>query len=97
MTLSQARGPKGKRRRAMKVRVEVDCTPQEARAFLGQPDVEAFNVWMVEQMKARLEQNLEMLKPEELMKSWMAFGGQAQEQFRRFLEAASGGGIASKP
>jgi hypothetical protein len=80
----------------MKVRVEVDCTPQEARAFLGQPDVEAFNTWMVEQMKSRFEQNLEMLRPEELMKSWMAFGGQAQEQFRRFLEAASGGGQTPK-
>jgi hypothetical protein len=75
----------------MKVRVEVDCTPQEARAFLGQPDVEAFNGWMVEQMQTRFAQNLEMLKPEELMKSWMTFGGQAQEQFRRFLEGAAGG------
>ena len=80
----------------MKVRVEVDCTPQEARAFLGQPDVEVFNAWMVEQMRGRFEQNLELLKPEELMKNWFAFGGQAQEQFRRFMEAASGSGPAPK-
>jgi hypothetical protein len=80
----------------MKVRVEVDCTPQEARAFLGQPDVEAFNAWMVEQMRSRFEQNMEMLKPEQLMQSWMAFGGQAQEQFRRFLDAAAGAGQGPK-
>lgn len=80
----------------MKVTVEVDCSPQEARAFLGQPDVEAFNAWMVEQMKSRFEQNLEMLKPDELMKNWMAFGGQAQDQFRRFFEAAAGAGQAPK-
>jgi hypothetical protein len=74
----------------MKVTIDIDCTAKEARAFLGQPDVEAFNAWMVEQMQARLEQNLELLKPEELMKGWIAFGGQAQEQFRRFMEAAAG-------
>jgi hypothetical protein len=80
----------------MKVRVDIDCTPKEARAFLGQPDMEAFNAWMVQQMKARFEQNLELLRPEELMKNWMAFGGQAQEQFRRFLEAAAGAGQGPK-
>ncbi len=74
----------------MKMTVEVDCTPQEARAFLGQPDVEAFNAWIVERMKARFEQNAEMLRPEEMMKGWMALGGQAQEQFQRFMGAAAG-------
>ncbi len=73
----------------MKMTVEVDCTPQEARAFLGQPDVEAFNVWLVEQMKARFEQNMELLKPEEMMKGWMAVGGQAQDVMRRFMETAA--------
>ena len=74
----------------MKLNIEVDCTPQEARTFLGQPDVEAFNAWLVDQMKSRFEQNMELLKPEEMMKGWMAVGGQAQEQFRRFMEAAAG-------
>ena len=74
----------------MKVTIDIDCTPQEARTFLGQPDVEAFNAWIVEQMKARFAQNMELLKPEELMKGWMAVGGQAQEQFRKFMEAAAG-------
>jgi hypothetical protein len=74
----------------MKVTIEVDCTPKEARAFLGQPDVEAFNAWLMEQMQARFEQNMELLKPEELMKGWMAFGGQAQEAMRKFMESAAG-------
>ena len=80
----------------MKVTVEVDCTPKEARAFLGQPDVEAFNVWLVQQMQARFEQNMDLLKPEELVKNWMAFGGQAQEAMRRFMEGAAGMGQPRK-
>ena len=73
----------------MKVKIEIDCTPQEARTFLGQPDVEALNDWMVEQMKARMGESLERMRPEELMKDWMAFGGQAADQFRKFMGAAA--------
>ncbi|MGZ5956685.1 MAG: DUF6489 family protein [Caulobacteraceae bacterium] len=73
----------------MKVTIEIDCTPQEARAFFGQPDVEGFNAWMVEQMKGRFEKNLDLLNPEEMMKGWMAVGGQAQDAFRRFMDTAA--------
>jgi hypothetical protein len=38
-----------------------------------------------------------MLKPEELMKGWMALGGQAQEQFMRMMAAATGAGMGTKP
>lgn len=73
----------------MKVTIEIDCTPQEARTFLGQPDVEAFNDWLVEQMKGRFAENMELMKPEEMMKGWMTFGGQAQDAMRRFMETAT--------
>ena len=75
----------------MKVKLEVDCTPLEARAFLGLPDVSALNAHMVEEMKARMDANLAMAAPEELMKSWMAFGGQASEQFMKLMTAAASG------
>jgi Family of unknown function (DUF6489) len=75
----------------MKLNVEVDCTPAEARAFLGLPDVTVLNDHLVEEMKKRLDANIAMVAPEELMKNWMAFGGQAQEQFMRLMTAASGG------
>jgi len=74
----------------MKAKVEVDCTPAEARAFLGLPDVSALNEHMVQEMKARLDANMAMVAPEELMRSWMAFGGQASEQFMKLMTAAAG-------
>ena len=39
----------------------------------------------------RLSANLAMAAPEELMKNWMAFGGQASEQFLKLMSAAAGG------
>jgi len=75
----------------MKATVNVECTPQEARAFLGLPDVGPLNEQLVAEMQKRLTDNLTALQPDELMKNWMAFGGVAQEQFRKLMMAAAGG------
>ena len=72
----------------MKMNIEIDCTPAEARAFLGLPDVSALNDHLVEEMKKRMDANVSAMQPEELMKSWTSFGLSAQDQFRRLMEAA---------
>ncbi len=74
----------------MKAKIEVECTPEEARAFLGLPDVAALNKTLTDEMQVRLKANMAALQPEELMKNWMAFGGQAQEQFMKLMSAAAG-------
>ena len=71
----------------MKFRVEAECTPAEARAFLGLPDISSLNDHLVAEMKSRMDANVALLKPEELMRSWMVFGGQAQEQFMQLMKA----------
>lgn len=72
----------------MKMTIEIDCTPQEARTFLGLPDVTGLNEQLVEEMQKRMSANIAMLSPEELMKNWAAFGAGAQEQFRQLMSAA---------
>ena len=72
----------------MKMNIEIDCTPAEARAFLGLPDVSGLNDHLVEEMKRRMDANISAMQPEELMKSWTSFGLSAQDQFRRLMEAA---------
>ena len=76
----------------MKMTIEVDCSPEEARRFLGLPDVTPINEHMVEMVKSKMDANMSMLAPEELMKSWMAFGQGAQDQFRQLIEAGLRGG-----
>jgi hypothetical protein len=73
----------------MKMTIEVDCTPEEARRFLGLPDVSALNEHMVSEMSKRIDANINLLNPEEFMKNWMTFGAGAQEQFRKFMDAAT--------
>ena len=81
----------------MKMTVEFDCTPGEARAFLGLPDVAPLNDHLVDEMRKRLDANVGLLDPEALMRSWMdkvevlpgKDGGQAQEKFRSLMAMAT--------
>lgn len=72
----------------MKVNVEIDCTPAEARAFLGLPDVTPLNDAMVAEMQRRMVENVNSMQPEEMMKAWTGYGVQIQDGFRRMMEAA---------
>ncbi len=80
----------------MNLKFDLECSPEEARAFLGLPDVRPLNDHLVEEMKARMTANIAMLAPEELMKNWMAFGGQATDQFRKLMASAVQGAGATK-
>lgn len=77
-------------RQQMKMTVEVDCTPEEARRFLGLPDVSGLNDHIVGEMQKRIDANMAMLSPDELVKNWLAFGAGAQEQFRKLMEVGIG-------
>ena len=82
----------------MKMTIEIDCSPQEARAFLGLPDVTGLNDKLVEEMQKRMTANMAMLSPDELIKNWTAFGVGAQEQFRNLMNAAVDAGMgAARP
>ena len=74
----------------MKVTINIDCTPQEARAYMGLPDLTPINEMMVEEMRTQMAANMAKLQPEEMFRSWMSLGGQAQEQFMKRLSGGSG-------
>ncbi len=80
----------------MKVKIEIDCSAEEARSFLGLPDVSGLNDHLVGEMKNRMDANMALLQPDELLKTWGAFGGQAQEQFRKLMTAATDAALSGR-
>ena len=74
----------------VKVTIDIDCTPQEARVFMGLPDMTPLNDHMVAEMQKHMDENIKAMRPDELMKSWFTMGGQAQEQFMKMMTAAAG-------
>ncbi len=73
----------------MKLNITVDCTPEEARAFLGLPDVTPINDTLVQAVKQRIEQNVELVSPEFYLKQWYSMGGQASESFMQMMTAGA--------
>lgn len=77
----------------MKVKLDIDCTPQEVREFLGLPDVAPMQERLLGQVEERLQSALEGHDIKELWSLWMPAaapfglkGGQeAFEQMRRFF------------
>ena len=54
----------------MKVTVDVDCTPEEARRFLGLPDLSPVHDAYVEKMTRAMSEGVASKALSELMKSW---------------------------
>jgi hypothetical protein len=77
----------------MKFTIEVDCTPEEARRFVGLPDVTPINEMLVREMGTRMEQNINLMSPDQMMRSWMAVGGQAQDAFMKMMTSAASGAM----
>jgi len=79
----------------MKITIDVDCTPEEARAFLGLPDVAPMQAAVMEELRKRMSAGLEAMDPETLMKTWMPLGlhglEQAQKMFWSQMSQAAGG------
>jgi hypothetical protein len=79
----------------MKITIDIDCTPQEARSFLGLPNVEPMQDALVQQMRERLARYLEATDPDTLLRTWFPSGlkglGELQEQFwSQFLGSTVG-------
>ncbi len=55
----------------MKFTIDIDCTPDEARRFLGLPDVAPLQQAMMEEIQRRMAAGLETMEPEALMKTWL--------------------------
>jgi hypothetical protein len=85
----------------MKVTIEVDCTPGEARQFFGLPDVEPMQKAMLAEMERRMMAEMEKFSPEGLMQSWFSSGAQGVEMFRSmmsgFLAKSAVGESGSSP
>lgn len=73
----------------MKIRIEIDCTPLEARRFLGLPDVEPMQEALMKQMQAQMQKALTVMDPEAVLKTWLPMGAQGLGELQRIMFGAA--------
>ena len=81
----------------MKVNVEIDCTPLEARQFFGLPDVAPMQNAVMDRLQQQMLSNIDKVSPESLIQSWFTFDPKLAERFQDMFVAMAGfGGGAGK-
>ena len=74
----------------MKVNVEIDCTPLEARQFFGLPDVQPMQTAVMEKLQKQMMENIQKVSPEALMQSWLTFEPKIAERFSDMFVTMAG-------
>lgn len=83
----------------MKVSFDIDCTPEEARRFLGLPDVTEANEALVAELTKRAAEMAQNMDAEKMMEHWMSAGVQGfgdlqkafMDQFAKATESNKAG------
>ena len=91
----------------MKVTFNIDCTPEEARAFFGLPDVAPMQEALMDKLQAKLEENIKSMDPETLAKTWIPLAMQNWSDMQKIfwgqmgnikpMSAMKTGSAANKP
>ena len=74
----------------MKVNVEIDCTPLEARQFFGLPDIMPMQAAVMDKLQQQMMSNIEKISPESLMQTWFTFDPKIAERFQDMFVAMAG-------
>ena len=71
----------------MKFKVDIDCTPDEARAFFGLPDVKPLQEALLPEVEERLRATLKAMDAEAMLKTWLPATLKGIEQMQEMFLA----------
>ena len=79
----------------MKVNIEIDCTPEQARRFMGLPDVEKANAVYVDAFAKAMQGAGSVDKMQEYAQQLAPMGQMGLKMFQSFVEGARKAGQAT--
>jgi hypothetical protein len=74
----------------MKVNIEIDCTPLEARQFFGFPDVGPMQTAVMDKLQQQMMSNIDKISPEALVQSWFSFDPKIAERMQDMFVTMTG-------
>lgn len=81
----------------MQVKVNVECTPEEARTFLGLPDVSPIHDKYVQTMLETMDGTVSLDQMENLFRSFSPMGDAGMRLFKQMMDMGlSSGGMGGK-
>ena len=80
----------------MKVNIEIDCTPEEARTFMGLPDVTPANDVYVDALTKAMKGMGNVDQLQEYATKLAPMGQMGLKMFQQFVEAGAAGAKTAK-
>ena len=77
----------------MKVTVNIDCTPEEARQFLGLPHIAPLQDKMMKELEEKMQDHIRNLDPETFVKTWMPASIQGWTELQKMFWGQMGGSM----
>ena len=80
----------------MKISVDVECTPEEARRFMGLPDLTPVHEAYVDRMTKAVQDAVTPESFGDVMKSWGPMSETGLQMWRQMFEQMGGAGKSSR-
>lgn len=71
----------------MKINFDIDCTPEEARAFFGLPDLQPLHDVYLDRMKAAMTDGINTADWQRMMQNWAPGISDGFEQWQKLMMA----------
>lgn len=69
----------------MKINVDIECSPEEARAFFGLPNVAPMQDAVMQEVQDRVMSSMKGTDAETLLKTWVPAGVAGLEQMQKLF------------
>lgn len=80
----------------MKVEIEIELTPEEARTLLGLPDLQPLHDIYLDRMETFVEKGVTPEMMGDMVKSWSSLGGAGMGMIQQLLGGMAGGLAGAK-
>src|SRR5271169_268825 len=81
---------------AMKINLEIDCTPEEMRKFFGLPEVQPLQEALLKEVQERMTANIKAMDAKAMIEAWLPATLKGFEQLQQIFMARMAGGPREK-
>ncbi len=74
----------------MKISVDVDCTPEEARRFMGLPDLSSVHAVYIGKLERIVDEGITADNMEAMMRAWAPMGEAGMAMWRQMFDQLGG-------
>jgi hypothetical protein len=81
---------------AMKINLEIDCTPEEMRKFFGLPEVQPLQEGLLKEVQERMTANIKAMDAKAMIETWLPATLKGFEQLQQIFMTRMAGGPGEK-